>query len=449
MSSVNIVDFTKVEILPSNQPALGVFSFRGGNPVITFQIPSQARYLKTNSLRINGRLKLTGGAGATLPDNNNLKGGGANAITLSSRVGVHSCFQNVNLVSAGSNQSLESIRQYGRLVASLLSSTHSGQDMATEKSVVAVMNGLESSSSLLVNNEVSFSIPLYAGMLQGTSLIPLSANGVNGLGVNIELASDQQVLKGADSGAGAGAFYELRDLSLTCDLAVPDEQGVQQLSQSGSGSMEFNTWSSLYSVINSSDATQTYNLANSRVVSIVHNFLPVSHSNTYTQDGFTTDMLKNIGGGGDYDADVVLRRVSFSRNGVPFGNDYEMKCADQSTSKIPETQVMMKYLQAYQPLGRMLNSRRLLDYGGQPLRLDRPADKSANRDHGIRADASRNFGIGLETDPVSDVGVDFKGQAYATRIVSSLNGQSPNAVFTHILSKNSLSYSPQGITVTN
>ncbi len=414
MSSVNIVDFTKVEILPSNQPALGKFSFRNGNPICSFQIPSQARYLKTNTLRINGRLKITGGAGATLPNNNNSKGGGATAVTLSSRVGVHSCFQNVNLVSAGSNQSLESIRQYGRLVASLLSSTHSGQDMATEKSCVAVMNGIESSSSLMVNNEVNFSIPLYAGMLQGTSLIPLSL--VQGIGINIELASDQQVLKGADAGAGDGAFYELSDLSLTCDLAVPDAEGVQQLSQAGTGSLEFNTFSSLYSVINSSDATQTYNLANSRVLSIVHNFLPVSHSNSYNHDGFTTDMLKNVVGNA-YTGDVELRRVSFSRNGVPFGVDYEYKCADQSTSKIPETQVMMKYLQAYQPLGRMLNSRRLLDYGGQPLRVDRPADRTANRDHGIRADASRNLGIGLSTDDVSVVTEVLTNKAYANLIL--------------------------------
>ena len=159
-------------------------------------------------------------------------------------------------------------------------------------------------------------------------------------------------------------------------------------------------------------------------------------------------MLKNVVGG-NYTGDVELRRVSFARNGVPFGLDYEMKCADQSSAKIPETQVMMKYLQAYQPLGRMLNSRRLLDYGGQPLRLDRPADKTSNRDHGLRADASRNFGIGLETDPVSDVGVDFKGQSYATRIVSSLDGQSPNAIFSHILSKNVLTYTPSGIMVSN
>ena len=79
------------------------------------------------------------------------------------------------------------------------------------------------------------SVPLYAGMLQGTSLIPLSQNGVNGLGINIELASDQQVLKGANANDGDGAFYELSDLSLTCDTMQPDQQGVQQLSQAGSG----------------------------------------------------------------------------------------------------------------------------------------------------------------------------------------------------------------------
>lgn len=447
MSSVNIVDFQKVEILPSNQPALGVYSFRKGNPVISFTLPATARYLKTNTLRINGSLKITGDAG--LPNNNTGKNGvAAQSIKLSSRVGVHSCFQNVNLVSAASNQSLESIRQYGRLVASLLSSTHSQQDMITEKSCVAVMNGLDSSSGLLVNNQISFSVPLYAGMLQGQSLVPMSQNGVNGLTINIELASDQQVLSGTNANDGEGAFYELSDMSLTADLAVPDAEGVQMLSQAGSGQLEYNTWSSLYSVINSSDATQTYNLANSRVLSIVHNFLPVSFSNSYNHDGFTTGELKNVAGG-DYTGSVELRRVSFSRNGVPFGVDYEFKCSDQSASKIPETQVMMKYLQAYQPLGRMLNSRRLLDFGGQPLRLDRPDGKANNRDKGVRGDARRNFGIGLETDPVSDVGVDFKGQSYATRIVSTLDGQSPNAVFTHLLCKNVLTFSPSGIMVSN
>ncbi len=442
--SVNIVDFEKIEILPSNAPSTtsSAFSFRGGNPIITLEIPAQAKFLKASSLRINGKLSVKDNVGA--PNNNTLKAVAGKAITMNSRVGVNSCFQNVVLVSAASNQSLETIRQYGRLTASLLSSTHSQQDMMTEKSATAVLSGLASASSNMINNDVRFSVPLYAGMLQGQALIPLSA--VGGLRINIELASDQQVFTGADAGGNGGAFYELSDISLTADLGVPSDASA---AAGGAGTFEYNSWSSLYSVINSSDSTQTFNLANSKVLSVVHNFLPVSHSNSYTHDGFTTDMLKNQAGG-VYNIDVELKRVSFSRGGVRLGLDYEMDSSVQSASKIPETQVLMNYLQAYQPLGRMLNSRLLLDYGGEPLRFDRPENKTANRDRGRQADNGvRNFGIGLELDPVSDVGVNFKGQSYAVRIVSSLDGNSPSAVHTHLLSKNTLMYSPTGIMVSS
>ena len=449
--SMNIQSVEKIEILPSNQPNNNTYSFRGGNPIISLQIPAQAKYLKPSSLRINGTFKIKGqnGVGGNpqqLPDNNDLKGGGASAIHLSSRVGVNACFQNVVLVSAASNQSLESIRNYGRLVSSLLSSTHSSQDMATEKSCTAVMSGLDSSSSNMCNNATRFSVPLYAGLLQGTGPIPLSSNGVNGLQINLELCSDQQLLSGAQASNTLGAFYELSDVSLTCDLLVPDLQGVQELSASGSGAFSYHSWSSLYSVINSSDATQTYNLANSQVLSVLHNFIPVSHTNNYAQDGFSTGSLRNSTAG-VYDTDAVLKRVSFSRGGARLGLDYEMDSSVQSSAGIPEAQVLLNYLSAFQSVGRMLNSRQLMNYGGNPLRADRPQNKVKNRSKGINADAKRNFGIGLNLDPISETGVNFRGQSYSTRIVSSLDGNSPNAIHTHLLSTNVLTYSPNGIII--
>ena len=52
-------------------------------------------------------------------------------------------------------------------------------------------------------------------------------------------------------------------------------------------------------------------------------------------------------------------------------------------------------------------------------------------------------------DRVSDMGMSFKGQSYATRIVSDLDGKSPNAIYSFILAKNTLQYSPQGVLVRN
>ena len=452
MSSPNIVNVEKFEILPSNQPANNTYSFRGSNPIIEITIPAQAKYLRPSSVRINGTLRLNDSAGA-LVNNHTLKAVTASAVKLNSRVGVHSCFQNVVLSSEATNQSLEAVRQYGRLVSTLLSSTHSDQDFMGEKSNVAVMNGLNNASSNLINNEIRFSIPLYTGLLQGGNPIPLSMNGINGLKIKLELASDQQVLSGANAGTGVGAFYQLKDISVSGDLLVPDDKGQAQLSVAGSGAFQYNSYSSLYSVLNSNDSTQTYNLANSQVLSVFHTFLPVSHSNNYGQDGFTNNGLLNTDTNGvNYTTPCNLKKVSFSRGGVKLGLDYEVDVEQNSIEGLPEAQVLQQYLNAFQEfdsLSRMINNKQLLGYGGED-KVPYKDVLSFARQVGVDADnGSRNFGIGLAMDRVSDMGMSFKGQSYATRIVSDLDGKSPNAIYSFILAKNTLQYSPQGVMVMN
>ena len=452
MSSPNIVNVEKFEILPSNQPANNTYSFRGSNPIIEMTIPAQAKFLRPSSVRINGILRINNADG-TLVNNNTLKGGAAKVVELNSRVGVHSCIQNVVLSSEATNQSLEAIRQYGRLVSTLLSSTHSDQDFMGEKSNVAVMNGLDDATANLINNEVHFSIPLYCGLLQGGNPIPLSMNGINGLKIKLELASDQQVLKGADASAAAGAFYQIKDISVSGDLLVPDDKGQAMLSVAGSGAFQYNSYSSLYSVLNSNDSTQTYNLANSQVLSVFHTFLPVSHSNNYATDAFTNNGLLNTDAGGTtYNAPCNLKKVSFSRGGVKLGLDYEVDVEKNSIEGLPETQVLQQYLNAFQEfdsLSRMVNNKQLLSYGGKdkvPYRDVLTFARQVGQDVDVGA---RNFGIGLAMDRVSDMGMSFKGQSYATRIVSDLDGKSPNAIFTFILAKNTLQYSPMGVMVSN
>lgn len=452
MSSPNIVNVEKFEILPSNQPANNTYSFRGSNPIVEMTIPAQAKFLRPSSVRINGTLRINTSGGALI-NNNTLKAETLQQVELNSRVGVHSCFQNVVLSSEATNQSLEAIRQYGRLVSTLLSSTHSDQDFMGEKSNVAVMNGLNNSSCNLINNEIRFSIPLYCGLLQGGNPIPLSMNGINGLKIKLELASDQQVLKGTNANTGSGAFYQLKDISVSGDLLVPDDKGQASLSVAGSGAFQYNSYSSLYSVLNSNDSTQTYNLANSQVLSVFHTFLPVSHSNNYGQDGFTNNGLLNTDANGvNYTTACNLKKVSFSRGGVKLGLDYEVDVEQNAIQGLPEAQILQQYLNAFQEfdsLSRMINNKQLLSYGGK----DKVPYKDVltfARQVGVDADAgARNFGIGLAMDRVSDMGMSFKGQSYATRIVSDLDGKSPNAIYSFILAKNTLQYSPQGVMVMN
>lgn len=459
MSSLNIVDVERFEILPNNQPANNTYSFRGGNPIISINIPAQNKLLKPSSVRINGRLRIQTAAGA-LPDSNNLKGAGATNITTSSRVGVSAFFQNVNVSSEATNQSLESIRQYGRLVNHILSNTHSPDDFMSEKSNTSLMTAEQTSTNNLYSNDVDFSVPLYCGLFMGGNNIPLGQNGVNGLTINLELASDNQALFGTQAAVGAGAFYEISNISLSGDLLIPDAQGLQQMATMSSGAFQFNSYSSLYSVINSSDSTQTYNLANSNVLSVIHSFLPVSHSNNYAENSFANGELLNRDGAGAYNVAVQLNKVSFSRGGMKLGLDYEIDCQTQSSEGRPETQLNIQGLNAmksYKDSMKFLNQPQLDGFGGNDLipAFDKVAETAilagsplSGRQLTQEIDVGvRNFIIGLALDRVSDVGVNFKGNSYSTRIQSSLDGNSPNAVFSYVLSKNTLQYSPQGIMV--
>ena len=449
---MNIVQVEKVEITPNNQPSDNTYSFKGGNPIITIQVASANKLLKASSVRLNGTLRVNTANGA-LPDNNNAKGGGEVNIQLNDRIGVNSVIQNVVMSSEQTGQTLESIRQYGRLVASMLPSVSSPETFMNEMTITSLAMGVQDAGNLAVNNEVSFSIPIYAGLLQSGTSIPLGTNGVRGLNIQIELAPDQMVLSGADASTGLGAFYQLKDLTLTADLLVPDAEGQQSLAVAGSGSFTYNSFNSLYSVINSSDSTQQYNLATNNALSVIHNFLPVSHANNYAHDSFATNMLLNKATAtNQYDTKVDLDKVSFTRGGVKLALDYELDSETQSAQARPETGVLLNFLNAFRPLYNLFslyNTNQGIGFGGNQMSLydDELPQALTYVDAG-----KRNFGVGIALDNVSKFGVSFRGQNYATRIQSSLNtgagvDNSPNAIYSYVLAKNTLQYSPQGIMV--
>lgn len=444
---MSVVQIEKFEILPQNQPANNTYSFKSGNPLITFAIGAQSKNLRPSTLRLNGKFTVKKGDG-TRPNNQSLKAAGTGTVQMNERVGVHSCFQNINISSNDTSSTLESVRQYGRLAATVLPSTHDASDFLSQTGVVSQNTGLSTTSDIMKNNTMSFSLPIYSGLLMGGNVIPLGVNGVRGLHFSFELASDQQVLFGANAGDGSGASYELSDLSLTGDMEILDAEGQSKMQIAGSGAMSYNSFSNLYSVIDSADSTQTYNLASSNVLSIFHNFLPVSQANSYGFDGFKTDVLLNTDGTGTtYNADATLKRVGFSRGGVKLGLDYDLISETQSTQGRPETGVMVNALDSVKRVGSitsMLSQPLLLSYGGG----DQIIYRDSGLQEGVTVDSGkRNFAIGLATDRFSGVGINFRDVAYSTRLQTTLDGKSPNSVYSYVLSRNVLQYSPQGISV--
>jgi len=451
--AMNINQVEKFEILPSNQPANNTYSFKQGNPIVNFDIGSTNKLLKASSLRINGELTILDANGAVAGNNtiNQRRGAGGatnNAVQFNSRIGINGMFQNVNISSNDTKQTLESVRQYGRMVATILPSTHSSEDLISQSAVCELNTGVDNATGNLNNNTISFSQRLFCGMIHGGNTIPLGVNGVRGLSFSLELVSDQMLLFGANANTGSGASYQISNLSMTGDLLVPDPAGQQKLGVAGSGSFQYNSYNNLYSVIDSNDATQTYNLAQSNVLNVFHNFLPVNFANNYQQDSFQTNLPQLTDAAGTtYNANAQINKVSFSRGGMKLGLDYDLDVADQGANGRPQTGLMINALNSIKKFNNLTHTTEqplLLGYGGNDEVL---YNSSGVQKFNAVDNGKRNFSVGLALDNVSQVGIDFKGQSYATRIQSNLDGKSPNAVYTYVLSKNTLQYSPQGIQV--
>tara|TARA_R110000803_G_scaffold124302_2_gene192109 strand:+ start:2176 stop:3552 length:1377 start_codon:yes stop_codon:yes gene_type:complete len=456
MNKLNIVNIEKVEILPLNPPSNNSYSFKEGFPIVQFMIPNQAKLLSGSSMRLNGVLRVcqsTSTEAAPLLTNNLAnKGGTQFDCSLSSRIGVASAIDQITL-SSMDNQTLEVVRSYGRYLASAQSVTHSQDDLDTNIAVETLTASRSLNGGFGVNNDVSFSIPLRSGLLSGGQEIPIGTNGIRGMLVHLQLAPDSQVLggwvdnTGADknnAGDGTGSFYQLRNLTLSYNLLVPDDAGTQMMTTPSTGSLNYNAITHLYSVINSSDQTQNYNLGVGKALSVFHNFLPTTHLNNYAQDGFGTPKLQNATNG-VYDSEAQIQRVSFLKGGVQFPVENDIDVTTPAENDRPLSELEINYINSIKSFSSMNHSLISLNtQNGLPTNVN--ALDGLDTSKFTQVEAKPVFGIGVAEDPYR-VGVDFKNTNYGIRIVSDLDGTSPNSVFTYVLAQNTLMYSPQGISI--
>jgi hypothetical protein len=111
----------------------------------------------------------------------------------------------------------------------------------------------------------------------GSDLIPLSVNnGIGGLEITITLQPDSNFFFNNAATPETGqntAFYELSDLELFAEGVVSaDGSPLPVISQ-----MEYNTISSYYETINSTNATINMPLSKRAVLGIFANFIPSNY----------------------------------------------------------------------------------------------------------------------------------------------------------------------------
>ena len=254
-----------ISIRPDNIPSDGKISFKNGFPVLSFTIQSQSGILDPRSIRINGNLQVfKDNVNPPTPvyqaDADNTK------VTMDNRLGIYNVMDQLVIRHNRSKQICEHIRHYPRYMSTYLGVGSSANDLIGHLGETALImpdpdvffDSVVANKAGVLAPEIvkSFSCHLPSGFLMSSNKINLMETSFGGIQIEIHLSPDSNALfnpTGVSTNI-TDAHYRLTDLELTCEIAdIPADQTVA-MSKETSGQLEFNTITSLYTSINSTNA---------------------------------------------------------------------------------------------------------------------------------------------------------------------------------------------------
>tara|TARA_R110001592_G_scaffold328345_1_gene609880 strand:+ start:169 stop:1509 length:1341 start_codon:yes stop_codon:yes gene_type:complete len=437
-----------VSIRADNVPSNGIISFKAGFPILSFTIQSQQGILDPKSIRIAGNLQV-------FKDNNSpptpvYNTDAENArVTMDNRLGIYNIMDQVVIRHNTSKQICEHIRHYPRYLSSYLGLGSSKQDLTGHlgetclimpdpdvffRSVIANDDGVTADQV-----KKSFSAHLPTGMTMSMNPINLMESSFGGIQIEIHLSPDANCLfnpTGVITNI-AEAHYRLTDLELTCEIAdIPSDQ-VAQMSKQTSGQYEFNTITSLYTSINSTNAQLQYSLGLKSVQSVFLNFCPSSHINTLTQNGMATTYPSKS------DKSLAhFKRVQWLRGGVKYPCEYDIvtNIDKDANTVVVDPQVLKSFIDSVIP--EYLTDRSSVsnqnNYRGYNLGV---ADEKSYLD--VR-DGGALFGIGQEYSQFN-TGQDFSREQWGLSLETDLTDDSPQSVFIFIKARSVLAWNQNGV----
>lgn len=433
-----------IEIVPSNVASNATISFRGGTPVVQFIIGEQDRLLLGNSLRFTGKFRaLLSSASSSVSS--------VSKLAMSNKLGVYSCIDTLTIKSQRTGQTIESIRNYNRFLASYLPVTTSQEDnMGHMYDSALILPNYAAQQQSVVNIPSSsstqnhFCMALPCGLFNGGEPIPLMEEAVGGLLVELHLSPDSQVFHSqgdTDSASYTDSFYEFTDVSLAAELMTPSPEVLTQLKSRTSATYEYNSISSYYQTINSANGIINFQLGLSRVLGVFANIVPASHINNVLFDGLATMYPTNAGG------DMApIKELFFTRNGSKFPIDYNINTLHTDINDAEEgsdptsvdPQIVRNYMNAIQKFASITRT---------SLRPQNTQYSDSVRFDKDTAFGGCGWGVGVAFDTVSDQGVDFSRVNFGMNMSLGLTSDSPQAFYLFAHNKNTLVFGAQGLQV--
>jgi hypothetical protein len=436
-----------ISIAPSNHPANSLISYKSGNPVINFVIGEQERYLIGDSLRITGEIAIysapDGDFGTPVQFEQD--------VNVSPKLSTYGILDQIVLSSQKSKNVIESVRHYGRYLASFLPVLHSKEEMMGHLGVTAnimpntyanqiqyVANANGSSATDREYRGNSFCLALPTGFLSNGQEIGLSGKGwgVGGLSVDIHLSSDAQFLN-ASRTLYPNAFYQLSNVNLIAELRNPSVDELSRLVGQTSAVMEYNAISSYFSQIASSNAVVNFRLGLSRVLGGFLTFIPSEMLNNIKFDSFqTTPLINNLSAG----ELAPIKQIILSKGGerMPFMYNLDANVRDNANSIIADPQIVRNYISAFDKFMEIDSTMQT------PITNNREGFSSMSN----FADAGLQFGIGFSYNDLGS-GIDMRTENFGLQMDTGLTSGLSHAVFLFVRSKMTLVMNQNGVQVIN
>ena len=433
-----------IEIRPDNIPADGKISFKNGFPVLSFTISAQSGILDPRSIRIVGDF-------AVYKDNLASPTPVVNGdhITMNNRLGIYNIIDTLTIRSQRTKMVCESIRHYAKYLNTYMALTssalgdqlgHLSQTCLIQPNPTTFRKSVMESPTTAVAQTNSFSFHIPCGFIQSGNMVDLRPDAFGGMVVEFLLQPDSNVLFQLDGDtAGIGdAHYQLSNLKLTCEIMDPADSNP-----ASEGSMSFNTITSLYTSINSTNAQIQYSLALRQVQSAFMTFMPVSNINTLTNDGQATTYPSGVGSSDT--ALAKIKRVQFLKGGSKFPADFDFVANTEETgnslSLLPDPQIVKGLVDAVVP-----------NYG-----MDRTSVSPANmnRNYNMTTTVAGEYSynniplggsvMGLGVKYGLGGGQDFSMEQFGVSIDSELTADNPIGVYIFIKSGAQLVYNRNGV----
>jgi len=432
-----------IQIPPSNHSSTGTISYRDGNPVVSFIIGEQDRFLLGHSLRFVGNIsiyKTPDGSFGNIPTI-------GQDLAVSPKLSTYAILDQIVLSSQKSKNVIEHVKHYGRYLASYLPNISSKQEALGHLGVTSNMmpnnllnniqytqnvNGSDATNRHFRGN--SFCLNLPTGFLNSKQPIGLSSKGwgVGGLSVDIHLCPDSQVL----NGSWTNAFYQLTDVFLVAELLTPSVDELSRLMSQTSSTMEYNAISSYYTTIASSNAIINFRIGLSRVLGVFMNFIPSAYLNNLSFDGFqTTPMINDLATG-----DIAeIKQVVFTKGGerLPLMYNVDTNVRTDENSEIADPELTRGFMNAFVPFMKNHKTQQ------SPLTNNRVGFDSQTD----FTDAGMMFGVGVTFDGISGQGIDFRNENFGVQMETGLESGLSHSAFLYVRSKQTLVMNANGLQV--